>query len=216
MDIGSKIKKSRTDAKITQEQASEALGISRQTISNWENEKFYPDIVSLVKMSDLYSVSLDYLLKGEGSMKDYLDYIEESTNTVKSKARLSKLLLILSYLVIWAFNIMASWRFSAGSITEAQAGGAQWLVLPVATIVLSLLIGKNNYWGKRKWLAPIGFGLMFLMSVYASYGIRENSIFNQIDLQTISLFFIGAIASVIGIVLGYAFCTVGKNTPKSE
>ena len=98
MDIGGKIKKSRTDAKITQEQAAQALGISRQTISNWENERSYPDIVSVLKMSDLYSVSLDYLLKGEGPMKDYLDYIEESTNTVKSKTRLSKLLLVLSYL----------------------------------------------------------------------------------------------------------------------
>ena len=39
MDIGGKIKKSRTDAKITQEQAAQALGISRQTISNWENEQ---------------------------------------------------------------------------------------------------------------------------------------------------------------------------------
>ena len=86
-----------------------------------QNERSYPDIVSVLKMSDLYSVSLDYLLKGEGPMKDYLDYIEESTNTVKSKTRLSKLLVVLSYLVIWAFNIMASWRFSAGSITEAQA-----------------------------------------------------------------------------------------------
>ena len=113
VDIGGKIKKSRTDAKITQEQAAQALGISRQTISNWENERSYPDIVSVLKMSELYSVSLDYLLKGEGPMKDYLDYIEESTNTVKSKTRLSKLLLVLSYLVIWAFNIMASWRFSA-------------------------------------------------------------------------------------------------------
>ena len=74
MDIGGKIKKSRTDAKITQEQAAQALGISRQTISNWENERSYPDIVSVLKMSDLYSVSLDYLLKGEGPMKDYLDY----------------------------------------------------------------------------------------------------------------------------------------------
>ena len=101
MDIGGKIKKSRTDAKITQEQAAQALGISRQTISNWENERSYPDIVSVLKMSDLYSVSLDYLLKGEGPMKDYLDYIEESTNTVKSKTRLSKLLVVLSYLVIW-------------------------------------------------------------------------------------------------------------------
>ena len=216
MDIGSKIKKSRTDAKITQEQAAEALDISRQTVSNWENGKFYPDIVSVLRMSDLYGVSLDYLLKGEVSMKDYLDYVEESTNVVKSKVKLSKLILILSYLVIWAFNIMVSWFFSAESISEAQAGAFQWLVLPVATIVISLLIGKNDFWGKRKWFAPIGFGLMFLLSVYASYGMRENSIFNQIDLQTITLFFIGAIASVIGIVLGYAFFTVEKNTPKSE
>ena len=59
MDIGSKIKKSRADAKITQEQAAQALGISRQTISNWENERSYPDIVSVLKMSELYSVSLD-------------------------------------------------------------------------------------------------------------------------------------------------------------
>lgn len=216
MEIGSKIKKSRIDAKLTQEQAAEALGISRQTISNWENEKSYPDIVSVLKMSDLYGVSLDYLLKGDSPMKNYLDYIEESTNVVKSKVKLSKLILILSYLVIWAINIMVSWFFSAESISEAQAGAFQWLVLPVATIVISLLIGKNNFWGKRKWFVPIGFGLMFLLSVYASYGMRENSIFNQIDLQTITLFFIGAIASVIGIVLGYAFFTVEKNTPKSE
>ena len=216
VEIGSKIKKSRIDAKLTQEQAAEALGISRQTISNWENEKSYPDIVSVLKMSDLYGVSLDYLLKGDSPMKNYLDYIEESTNVVKSKVKLSKLILILSYLVIWAINIMVSWFFSAESISEAQAGAFQWLVLPVATIVISLLIGKNNFWGKRKWFVPIGFGLMFLLSVYASYGMRENSIFNQIDLQTITFFFIGAIASVIGIVLGYAFFTVEKNTPRAS
>ena len=114
MEIGSKIKKSRIDAKLTQEQAAEALGISRQTISNWENEKSYPDIVSVLKMSDLYGVSLDYLLKGDSPMKNYLDYIEESTNVVKSKVKLSKLILILSYLVIWAFNIMVSWLFFCG------------------------------------------------------------------------------------------------------
>ena len=216
MDIGGKIKKSRTDAKITQEQAAQALGISRQTISNWENERSYPDIVSVLKMSDLYSVSLDYLLKGEGPMKDYLDYIEESTNTVKSKTRLSKLLLVLSYLVIWAFNIMASWRFSAGSITEAQAGGAQWIMLPAATIILSLLIGKNNYWGKHKWIAPIGFGLLFMLSVYASYGTRESLIFNRADLQTLTFFFIGTIASMIGMTLGHALFVDEKSKEKSK
>lgn len=184
--------------------------------SHEQNAEDAKNPVSVLKMSDLYGVSLDYLLNGDSPMKNYLDYIEESTNVVKSKVKLSKLILILSYLVIWAFNIMVSWFFSAESISEAQAGAFQWLVLPVATIVISLLIGKNDFWGKRKWFAPIGFGLMFLLSIYASYGMRENSIFNQIDLQTITFFFIGAIASVIGIVLGYAFFTVEKNTPKSE
>lgn len=216
VDIGGKIKKSRTDAKITQEQAAQALGISRQTISNWENERSYPDIVSVLKMSDLYSVSLDYLLKGEDPMEDYLDYIEESTNTVKSKTRLSKLLLVLSYLVIWSFNIMVSWCFSAGSITEAQAGGVQWIMLPAATIILSLLIGKNNYWGKHKWIAPIGFGFLFMLSVYASYGTRESLIFNRADLQTLTVFFIGTIASMIGMALGHALFADEKSKEKSK
>ena len=47
------------------------LYTSRQTISNWENEKSYPDIISVIKMSDCYEVSLDYLLKGEQTMKTY-------------------------------------------------------------------------------------------------------------------------------------------------
>ena len=37
MDIGSKIKNARIDAQLTQEQVAEALGVSRQTMSNWEN-----------------------------------------------------------------------------------------------------------------------------------------------------------------------------------
>ena len=41
-DIGSKIKAARIEKKLTQEQVAELLGVSRQTISNWENEKSYP------------------------------------------------------------------------------------------------------------------------------------------------------------------------------
>ena len=88
MDIGKRIQEARLNAKLTQENAAEALGVSRQTISNWENEKTYPDIVSVVKMSDLYSVSLDRLLKEEKSMSNYLEYLDESTNVVKRKHRL--------------------------------------------------------------------------------------------------------------------------------
>ena len=87
-DIGSKIKAARLKKKMTQEQVAELLGVSRQTISNWENEKSYPDIISVIKMSDYYEASLDYLLKGEQKMNTYYDYLEESTNVVKSNQKM--------------------------------------------------------------------------------------------------------------------------------
>ena len=59
MDIGSKIKNARISAELTQEQAAESIGVSRQTMSNWENGKTYPDIVSVVKMSSLYNIRCD-------------------------------------------------------------------------------------------------------------------------------------------------------------
>ena len=68
MDIGTKIKDARIAAQLTQEQVAEALGVSRQTMSNWENNKTYPDIVSVIKMSDLYEISLDHLLKEKEEM----------------------------------------------------------------------------------------------------------------------------------------------------
>lgn len=42
--------------KLTQEQVAQLLGVSRQTISNWENEKSYPDIISVIKMSECYNI----------------------------------------------------------------------------------------------------------------------------------------------------------------
>ena len=101
MEIGSKLKNARNENGVTQEQAAELLGVSRQTISNWENNKSYPDIISVIKMSDLYSVSLDHLLKEDNSMKQtYHEFLEESTNTVKAKNNLSKIIILSTYFVV--------------------------------------------------------------------------------------------------------------------
>lgn len=96
MEIGKKLKEARLGAGLTQEQAAERLFVSRQTISNWENEKTYPDIVSVVKLSDLYSISLDELLKGDTKM---LEHLEESTDIVKSNQKL--ILAVIANIVIF-------------------------------------------------------------------------------------------------------------------
>lgn len=85
LNIGQLLKEARTSAGFTQEYAAEQIQVSRQTISNWENEKSYPDVISVIKLSDLYNVSLDKLLKGDDKM---LKHIDESTEIVSSNKKL--------------------------------------------------------------------------------------------------------------------------------
>lgn len=85
MEIGVKLKNARMSVKLTQEFVAEAIQVSRQTISNWENEKSYPDIVSIIKLSDLYKISLDELLKGDKKM---IEHLNESTDIVSSNQKL--------------------------------------------------------------------------------------------------------------------------------
>ena len=97
MEIGKKLKNARMEAGLTQEKAAEKIDVSRQTISNWENEKSYPDIISVIALSDLYSVSLDELLKGDQKMTEHL---AESTDVVKSNKKLTGAIILNIVLMI--------------------------------------------------------------------------------------------------------------------
>ena len=105
MEIGKKLKNARIEDGLTQEKAAEKIDVSRQTISNWENEKSYPDIISVIALSDLYSVSLDELLKGDQKMAEHL---EESTNVVKSNKKLTGAILlnIILMILLIALNML--------------------------------------------------------------------------------------------------------------
>lgn len=65
MELGKQIKKYRNEKSLSQEVLADKIYVSRQTISNWENDKSYPDVKSLVLLSKVFSVSLDELIKGD-------------------------------------------------------------------------------------------------------------------------------------------------------
>lgn len=65
MELHERLKNRRKKLSLTQEDVSEQILVSRQTISNWENGKTLPDINSLVVISDVYQISLDDLIKGD-------------------------------------------------------------------------------------------------------------------------------------------------------
>lgn len=65
MEFSEQIKKYRSQAALTQEELAEKIYVTRQTISNWENGRSYPDVKSLLLLSSLFQVSLDTLVKGD-------------------------------------------------------------------------------------------------------------------------------------------------------
>ena len=115
MGIGTKIKEARTNKRLTQEQVAETLLVSRQTVSNWENGKSLPDIVSVIKMSELYEISLDALLKGDTTMIKKLENDVKAMNTEK---RIIAILLFFygirvhmrGYGIIWLRLILSTCR----------------------------------------------------------------------------------------------------------
>lgn len=63
MTLGDKLSKLRKENNYTQEQLTDVLGVSRQAVRKWESNITYPETNKLIRMSELFNCSLDYLLK---------------------------------------------------------------------------------------------------------------------------------------------------------
>ncbi|MGI6361517.1 MAG: DUF3955 domain-containing protein [Bacillota bacterium] len=86
MDFGKQIKQIRKDNNLTQEQMANILNVSRQAISNWENNKNLPDLELLVLMSKIFSLSLDQLILGGSNMNNMTaKLIKDGSETRRAK-----------------------------------------------------------------------------------------------------------------------------------
>lgn len=65
MEIGSQIRRHRTEHGLSQDDLATKIYVSRQTISSWENDKTYPDVESLLLLSVLFDTTIDELIKGD-------------------------------------------------------------------------------------------------------------------------------------------------------
>lgn len=138
MQIGKKLKDARIQAGLTQEQVAEKVMVSRQTVSNWENGKSLPDIVSVMNLSDLYQISIDELLKGDQRMKKK---IEKDANAAKANERviLTTAIIALVVGIIYLISI-----FVGGAFYEFCAGAIQWVVLGIGVACALTLNNIKN------------------------------------------------------------------------
>ncbi len=73
MKLGQTIVEIRKEHNLTQEDFAKEFSVTRQTVSNWENEKSYPDLLTLIKISDTYNYSLDRMLKEDVAMTETMN-----------------------------------------------------------------------------------------------------------------------------------------------
>ncbi len=110
-ELGKQIKKHRQEVQLSQEKLADRVYVSRQTISNWENDKSYPDVNSLVLLSEIFQISLDNLIKGDIEvMKDVIQ--KEEIVKMNRYGKIYTIMLIVTvvsavplfmWLGVWAF-----------------------------------------------------------------------------------------------------------------
>lgn len=87
----------------------------------------------------------------------------------------------------------AQCRINAGSINTG----------PAVTFAVSLIIGKNNYWGRKKWAAAPVLGVMYMLLEYGTFSMANNLAFDKVNMPNWNMLAAGALISLTGLGIGH-------------
>lgn len=178
MILADKIIKLRKQLGWSQEQLAEMLNVSRQSVSKWEGGLSIPDLDKIIKMSSLFGVSTDYLLKDEveeiqpattekGEADGLVISMEEAAKFMEIKEKLSsKTAVAVAMFILCPVPLILLGALSEGvkmGITEDMAGGlglAILLVMVAIGVVITILnemqLSKYEYIGKEEFTLEYG------------------------------------------------------------
>ena len=140
-DIGNRIYDLRSKSNMSQGDLADRLDVSRQTISKWENGMCMPETEKLILLSNIFSVSTDYILKGEEKSPEpvYVYMKSEDSNTSAYNEQV-----VRKYI-----GIVLAVVFALVAVILLLMGGYIVAVLPAAVVLLGILFAKNV---KHPWL----------------------------------------------------------------
>ena len=101
MTLGENITRLRTKKGWSQGDLADALDVSRQSISKWETDGSVPELDKLLRLSDLFGVTLDELVRGEGGTQKSTDTPDTKPKAEKSGSRISHTQAIIGAALLW-------------------------------------------------------------------------------------------------------------------
>ncbi|MGX6979950.1 helix-turn-helix domain-containing protein [Vagococcus elongatus] len=186
MNVGKIIKEKRLELNLTQEEVAASLFVSRQTISNWENEKTLPDIESLIRLAEFYDISLDkLLLKGSD--------VVENIKKQEKNADLRRLMRLIAFSKLINIFLLGVWITMMATSQLGLEIILPLLIITVVNFAFSLttldsnsLTETNNerhssdIKDENKMYGPEIFGLLY--SVLLNFFIAGILLYKGIDL----------------------------------
>ena len=140
MEMEKKLKDTREKAGFTQEQIAERIMVSRQTVSNWENGKSLPDIISIIKLSELYQVSVDEWLKDDQNLKRK---IEKDASIAKTN---TKVILVTAAVTLAALGVYLISVFVGGAFLDFCENAIKWVMAGIGVaFVITCAVNRNSH-----------------------------------------------------------------------
>lgn len=136
MLIGEKIKIIREDRKISQEQMAKSLNVSGQAVSNWERGKGYPDISNIIRLSEIYDISLDELIREDKNYKEVL--LEKKIG--KTVDNIFNVGLLLATIIVLLYGYITH---GFDSHQRFYIIFALVMIIHIVIYLYKLLVGKN-------------------------------------------------------------------------
>ncbi|MBK0008645.1 MULTISPECIES: helix-turn-helix domain-containing protein [Priestia] len=108
MNLGEQLQKLREEKKMSREELAGEMNVSRQAVYKWENNKGYPDIENLIKLSELYNVMLDELIKGDQSFQSKIAIDRKKSEDFSDPG------FVVGIILVFAGLFLDLGKFSAG------------------------------------------------------------------------------------------------------
>ena len=121
MTVAEMIKKTRTEANMTQEEYGAKCGVSRQTVSSWENERSLPDLQMLIDICNTYHVSLDKLLNEDKEFVEKIDFYHKYQKVIRFIG-----ICLAAGILIFAL-IFTNWKITEKNMNHAFERNAEKL-----------------------------------------------------------------------------------------
>ncbi len=133
-DFGERIYELRNKNNMSQGDLADRLEVSRQTISKWENSMCKPEADKLIQLSEIFNVSIDYILKGGQTPSDpvYV-YVKDTDGETKNNEQVVRKYVGIILAIVFAVLSLLSVLFRGGVLT----------IIPATVVLLGILLAKN-------------------------------------------------------------------------